>query len=420
MRRAYKYRLYPNANQLRELEQQLETHRRLYNQALAQRINAYTACQLGIRWKPLSVIDQQHWFKDENKRNPWYGRISADAALATLRRLDRSYQNFFRRVKQRAAKVGFPRFKAKERFDSIEYPHAGTNNGIGLIESRLRVKHVGNIKVKLHRPIEGQIKTASLKLEAGKWFVMFSCDLGDVQVEPSTNPAVGIDVGIESFAYTSDGESIPNPSYLKKELPELRRRSRTVARRRKGGSNRRKAVRRLRATHVRVKNLRREYHHQTSLKLVRRYGVIAMESLNVRGMLKSRWMSRAISDAGWSAFMSTLKCKAESAGVEIVEVNPSYTSQQCSGCGALISKKLRERTHHCDQCGLVLHRDENAARNILARALQVRTGPAGPQREGLKRSCPENSIFANRSTVTANRGVAKIPKRRIWEKTGVS
>ena len=389
MRRAYKYRLYPNTNQQRELEQQLETHRRLYNEALRQRINAYTAYQLGVRWKPLGNFEQTRWFRDENKRNPWYGKISADAGIATLRRLDRSYQNFFRRVKEGAIKVGFPRFKARGHFDSFQYPHAGTNNGIKLLnDSRLRITSVGTIKIKIHRPIVGNIKTAAIKLEAAKWFVIFSCDLGEVEVAPSTNPSVGLDVGIESFAVSSYGESFANPSYLKKELPELRRQGRALARKHKGGSNRRKAVRRLRACYVRVANRRREHRHQLSHQLVRRYGFIAVESLNVRGMMGNRRLSRAISDAGWSAFMGALRYKAESAGVAFVEVDPKGTSQQCSGCGAVIRKELWIRTHCCVQCGLVLHRDENAARNILARALQVRTGPAGLNEKGLSARVP--------------------------------
>jgi putative transposase len=239
------------------------------------------------------------------------------------------------------------------------------------------VTNVGFIKVKLHRPIEGKIKTVSLKREAGRWYVVFSCDLGPVKVEPSTNPPVGIDVGIESFLTTSDGEHEPNPRYQKTALPELRRAQRSLARKRKGGKNRRKSKRKVAKIHARVKRLRREHYHQVALKLVRRYGLIAAEGLNVQGMLRSGWMSRAISDAGWSGFLETLRSKAESAGVAFVEVDARGTSQQCSACGAEVRKGLSVRWHDCGHCGLSLHRDENAARNILARGLQARTGPAG-------------------------------------------
>ncbi len=368
MRRAYKYRLWTNANQERELGIMLETHRRLYNYMLNMRIASWECDRLSINYQ------FQSWcFKGLRQENPYMARLNFSSAQATMRRLDKAYQNFFRRVKAGEAKAGFPRFKGKGRFESIEYPAYG--DGIRLNGDRLRVQHVGVIKVKLHRPHEGTIKTATLKLEGDKWFLVLSCDLGDVAVPKSTNPPVGIDVGLESFLSTSDGEHVENPRFLKKELPELRRAGRAVSRKKKGGSNRRKAVRRLRRRHARVRNLRHEHHHKTALKLVRRYGLVAVEGLNVRGMVKNHCLARAISDAGWSGFRSILKSKAESAGVEVVEVDPAYTSQVCSSCGQLVQKALSERWHTCD-CGCSLQRDVNAAKNILARGL-VRTEPVG-------------------------------------------
>ena len=278
-------------------------------------------------------------------------------------RLDKAFANFFRRVKEKATKVGYPRFKARDRFDSILFPSHG--DGIRLTGNRLRVQHVGMIRVKLHRPVEGEIKTLSLKREAGKWYVVASCDLGDVKVEPSALPPVGIDVGLESFLTTSNGTHEPNPRYLKTALPELRCAGRAVARKQKGGTNRRKAVRRLQKVHVRVKNLRREHHYQVACRLVLAYGLIAVESLNIHGMLRSHRFSRAISDAGWSGFLSVLRCQAEKAGASFVEVDPRGTSQECSGCGQEVRKDLSVRKHNCPHCGLSIHRDHNAALNIL-------------------------------------------------------
>lgn len=381
MRLAYKYRLYPTANQARDLGIMLETHRRIYNDALAARKEAYET-----RGETLSEQELRLRFKAAKEAgNEFYARVTVDSVDATIRRLKRSYENFFRRVK-RGEKPGFPRFKARGRFDSIEYPHYG--NGIRLVGGRLRVLHVGSIKAKVHRPTEGEIKTARLKLEDDRWFVVLSCDLGEVAAPAALRPAVGIDVGIESFGFTSDGESIPNPRYLKKELPELRRRGRAVSRKRKGGKNRRKAVARLRRVHARVANLRREHWHQLSCKLVRRYGLIAVERLNVKGMIRNRRLARAISDAGWSAFQEAVRYKAERAGVAYVEIDPRNTSQVCSGCGALVPKPLTQRWHGCPHCGLSLHRDHNAARNILALALQARTGPAELNAKGSSAHVP--------------------------------
>ncbi len=370
MYKAFKFRLYPNANQERELKIMLETHRRLYNACLEQRKLAYAEDGISI-----GFFQQSAWYTNQRCANKWFANINAHGAYGTMRRLDRAFQAFFRRVKAKE-KPGYPRFKAKGRFSSVTFPHYG--NGIKLLkDGKLRVQHVGKLKVKQHRPIEGQIKTVTLKLQNNKWYVVFSCDLGEVKVEPSKNPLIGIDVGIESFYTTSDGHHEPNPKYLKNELPALCRAGRAVSRKKKGGSNRRKAVHQLQRVHERIRNLRHDHRHKTALKLCRRYGLIAVERLNIKGMLRNRRLSRAIADVSWGGFLATLQHKAESTGVVVVSVNARGTSQQCSGCGREVRKELRVRKHKCPHCGLVLHRDENAARNILARALLARTGPAG-------------------------------------------
>lgn len=367
MRKAFKFRLYPTANQERELGIMLETHRRLYNAALEQRKSAYEDDGISVNYNYQSA-----WFKNMRSANPWYANANFSSAQATLRRLDKAYGAFFRRTRE-GGKLGYPRFKARDRFGSVEFPAYG--DGIRLLaDDRLRVQHVGKIKVKVHRPVEGIVKTATIENEADRWFVILSCDLGDVDVPASKNPSVGIDVGIEHFLTTSDGEHFPNPRYLGKELPELRRRSRAVSRKKLRGSNRSKAVVRLRSLHWRIKNLRHDHRHKVSLNLCRRYGTIGVERLNIRGMVRNPHLSRAISDAAWGGFLETLKRKAESAGVQVVEVDPRGTSQICSGCGAEVKKALSVRVHRCKGCDLVLHRDVNAARNILARA---RMGPVG-------------------------------------------
>lgn len=368
MRRSFKYRLWTNANQERELEIALETHRRLYNACLDCRQMAYECFGASITY-----ADQSRWFKGQRAVNPYFARLNFSSAQATMRRLDKAFRAFFRRAKA-GQKAGYPRFKGRDRFDSIEFPAYG--DGIRLIGTKLRVQHAGMIRVKLHRPIEGTVKTVALKREAGKWYVVFSCELPDVPIIPTDKQPVGIDVGLEKFLATSDGRQEPNPRYLKDALPELRRAGRSVSRKRRGGSNRRKAVKRLRKAHARVKNLRREHHHQTALKLVRRHGLIAVERLSVSNMLKNDRLSRAISDAGWSGFLLTLRSKAESAGVAFVEVDARGTSQECSSCGQVVRKDLSQRWHSCE-CGCSLDRDENAARNVLARGLLAWTKPAG-------------------------------------------
>jgi putative transposase len=369
MRRTYKFRLFTNINQDRELAIMLESHRRLYNTCLDQRITAYQTTQVGI-----SYHEQSAWFKAQRAINPYFARLNFSTAQATMRRLDKAYMAFFRRCKM-GKTPGFPRFKARDRFNSINFPRHG--DGIRLNDNRLRVQHVGVIRCKVHRRVEGTIKTVALKREGDKWFLMLSCDLGDGHVIPSALPAVGIDVGLENFLTTSAGEVVTNPRFLKKELPALRRAQRAVSRKKKGSANRRKARKTVRVMHARVANLRREHHFKTALSLVRCYGLIAVERLNIQGMLRSHWMSRAISDAGWASFLEILSHKAESAGATVVAVNPRGTSQRCCGCDTEVRKALSIRKHACPHCGLTLHRDENAARNILARGLLARMGPVG-------------------------------------------
>jgi len=368
MRRSYKYRLWTNANQNRELGIMIESHRRLYNACLDQRKTAYDTGKRSVRY-----TEQSAWFTGQRAVNPYFARLNFSSAQDTMRRLDKAFTAFFRRLKS-GEKPGYPRFKGRDGYDSFTFPAHGV--GCRLTGNRLRVQYIGVLRVKLHRPHQGIIKTVTIKREAGKWYVVLSCDLGDVAVSPSELPPVGIDVGLSHFLATSDGETEPNPRFLKETLPRLRRAGRSVSRKNKGGKNRRKAVRRLARIHARVKNLRREHHHQVALKIVRRYGLVAVESLNIRGMLRNGRLARSIADAGWSGFLQTLRCKAESAGATYVEVDPRGTSQECSACGAMVPKDLSCRTHACTSCSLVLDRDVNAALNILARGL-ARTGPAG-------------------------------------------
>lgn len=381
MRRAFKFRLWTDANQERELEMMLETHRRLYNICLDFRQVAYDVYGASINY-----ADCSRWFKHQRALNPYFARLNFSSAQATMRRLDKTFAAFFRRVKA-GEKPGYPRFNGGDRFDSFEFPAYG--DGIRLNGERLRVQNVGVIRVKLHRPIEGKIKTVTLKREAGKWYVVFSCDLGDVKVEPKTGPAVGIDVGLSSFLTTSGGEKEPNPRYQKDALPDLRRKQRGLSRKKKGGKNRRKARKEVAKTHARVANLRREHHHQTALKLVRRYGFIAVESLSIKNMLGNDRLARAISDVAWGNFLLTLRSKAESAGVVFVEVNAWGTTQECSACGQVVPKDLSQRWHLCD-CGCSLDRDENAARNILARGLLAWTKPVEPNVGGCPKRAPRS------------------------------
>ena len=322
----------------------------------------------------VNYSDCSRWFKSQRVANPYFARLNFSSAQTTMRRLDKAFSRFFSRVKAKQGRAGYPRFKGKDKFNSITFPRHG--DGIRLIGNRLRVQHVGTIRVKLHRPVQGVIKTVTVRREAGKWYVIVDCEIPDTSIGQSALPPAGIDVGLTAFLTTSTGTIEPNPRYLKNALPRLRVATRSVSRKKRKGKNRSKAGRKLQGIHIRVKNSRREHHFQVANRLVLAFGMIAVESLNIKKMLKNNRLSRAISDAGWSSFLSILKHKAESAGVQFVEVDPAGTTQQCSRCHREVPKDLSVRWHDCPHCGLSLSRDHNAALNILERGL-ARTGPAG-------------------------------------------
>jgi putative transposase len=234
VRKAFKFRLYPNKYQAGRLAFTLDLHRRIYNDALGWRKASWERNHKGVSYGTQSAA-----LKGLRASSSLFKDLNFSSCQGTLRRLDRSYQNFFRRVKA-GEKPGYPRFKADSQFSSVEFPSYG--DGIKLVDGKLRIQAVGLIKVKMHREIEGKINTVQIKREAGKWYAVFSCDLGDVAVTPSQNKPVGVDVGLEYFLTTSDGDHVKNPRVQKKELTKLRRQQRSVSRKKLGGRNRRKAV----------------------------------------------------------------------------------------------------------------------------------------------------------------------------------
>jgi putative transposase len=347
----------------------METHRRLYNAALEERRAVYEAEK-----RTLSYGEQSAQLKGARKENPYLARTNFSSTQATLRRLDRAFKAFFRRVKAGDA-PGYPRFKGIDRFKLIEFPSYG--DGCRLKQNgRLYLQHVGHIKVKLHRPVEGTIKTVCVKRSCAKWYIVFVCDVGDVPRPSKDGPAVGIDLGLKSFLATSDGDTVDPPRYFQNSEQKLRRAQRALSRKKKDSGRRRKARERVAKLHEKTANQRRDFHHKQARKLVDGYGLIVHEALNVRSIARSR-LAKSAHDAGWARFLSILQQKAEEAAVTVVAVDPKNTTQRCCQCGALpeCKKALSVRTHSCEQCGYTADRDVNAAKNILGlgRSLQAQT-----------------------------------------------
>ena len=362
MRKAFLYRLYVNETQSDKLDNLLRLARQLYNAALQQRRDAWK-----YQHKSLNYYDQANQLKEVRNEIPEFAQLNFSATQDMLRRLDKSFKAFFRRVKT-GEKAGFPRFKSRDRFDSITFPTYG--DGIKIKGNRLYVQNVGLLKIKMHRVLEGEINTVTIKRECGKWYVVFS-DTVEIKPLPVSDRTVGIDVGLKSFAVTSDSEYIENPRYLKEAEAALRVSQRSVSRKKKGGNNRRKAVKLLAKKHLHVKRQRADFAHKIADNLVKNYGRIAVEDLRIKNMVRNHHLARSISDAGWGQFVSILSYKAEYAGREFVQVNPNGTSQICSGCGATVKKNLSTRVHNCPACGLSLNRDFNAALNIKRLGLSL-------------------------------------------------
>ena len=372
MKRTFQYRLYPSRTQAEALDFLLWQTRNVYNAGLEQRINTYKETGKGIGYTA-----QWTHFRDERHANPeTLGKLNATSVQQTLRRLDKTFSAFFRRVKA-GEKPGFPRFKGRSFFCSMEYTYS---DGCKLRTTEGRpmfyVQNVGEIKIKLHRsvPDDANIKHVILKRTLGKWYVFLMLDMPDVEPAAHEGPAVGVDVGLSSLLTFSDGETVENPRWFRGNLKRLRVCQRRTSRRKKGSHRRRKAGRQAAALHDRIKNQRSDFWHKTTRKAVNNYSLIAIEDLSLGFMRKNPHLALSASDAGLGMFRQLLCLKAENAGCKVVAVNPKNTSQICSGCGQIVPKALSVRVHACS-CGLTLDRDVNAALNILrlGRSLQALT-----------------------------------------------
>jgi putative transposase len=386
-RTTYKEKLRPTPAQERALEAVLWHCRTLYNVALEQRITAWQRCHVSV-----SRYQQEAELKAIRAELPEYAAIHSHVRQDVLARLDKTYQAFFRRV-QAGEKAGFPRFQGRERWHSFTYKEYG--NGARLDYGALVLSKIGRIAVRWSRPVQGSIKTVTISREADGWYVCCSCAAVPTVPLPRTGEETGIDVGLKVFLITADGEPTENPRHYRTAERALKKAQQRVCRRKKGSKRRRKAVRALAKQHQHVRRQRSDFHHKTALALVRAYDTIYVEAIQPanlsrrpapkqdehgtyqhNGASQKAGLNKSIHDAGWGHFLSILAFKAAWAGKRVDAVPPAYTTQECSGCGKRIYKSLSVRTHVCTTCGLILDRDENAAKNIQWRGQRLRGVPA--------------------------------------------
>ena len=364
-KKTFRYRLYPTADQRDVLDGQLRICCELYNAALQERRDAWRMARVSIRF-----VQQSAQLPAIKVDRPDVAGVYSQVLQDVLHRVDKAFGGFFGRVR-RGERAGFPRFRAARRFDSLTYPQLG----FAVDDRHLTVSKVGAIKIKLHRPIDGTVKTLTIKREAGKWFACFSVD-----VEPAPLPVsvetIGVDVGLTHFATLSDGTKIANPRHARRAEAKMRRAQRRIARRRRGSAGRREAVRLFQSAQAHVRHQRADVQHKLARSLVDRYGLIAVEDLNIKG-LAAGMLAKSVQDASWSAFVDKLAYKAEHAGRVLVKVDPRGTSQHCT-CGAHVPKTLSQRWHQCVECGLSAARDHVAAQLILWRGLRLQSETWAP------------------------------------------
>ncbi|MFD4262355.1 RNA-guided endonuclease InsQ/TnpB family protein [Streptomyces sp. NPDC058534] len=396
MIRAYKFLMRPTVGQQAALGEMLRDHRSLYNGALQERRDAYrhvsktsvTYGQQSAQLKEIRAFDPER-----------HGRWSFSSQQATLRRLDKAFAAFFRRVKS-GEKPGYPRFRGVNWFDTVDFPKDGDGCHWDSTPhdpvTRVRLQGVGHVKVNQHRAVVGKVKTVSVKREGRKWFVVLTAEQAQPEPLAATGSVVGIDMGIVSFLTDSGGVHVENPRHARKAAAKLEAAQRALSRhpRRKAHKrtrNHQRAVEKVAALHGKVRRQRLDHAHKTALGLVREHDFIAHEDIKIRNMSQTAQpkpdpdkpgaflpngaaakagLNRSIADAGWGVFLTILHAKAESAGREVIAVDPRNTSRTCPECGHTAKEnRPTQEKFHCVSCGHQAHADEVGATNVLRAGL---------------------------------------------------
>lgn len=359
---AYKFRIYPTKSQEHMLIQTLDTCRHLYNDSLDER-NKYH----------FGFFDQKKLLTQRRKEDKYLKQIHSQVAQNVVLRLDKAFQAFFLHLTK------YPKFKRNTKYNSFTYPqYGGFRFDENKKKSRIRLAMIGSIKIRLHREPIGTPKACTVIRDIDQWFVCITTEVdnvGDVDKETSVsmnnnNTSVGIDLGLTTLATLSDGKEFENPRHLQQSVTKIKQQQRNLSRKTKGSNNRRKARILLAKTWRKVRRQRDDTAHKISRHLADNYETIVFEDLKIPQMVKNHNLASAIMDAAWGKLRLLTAYKAEQRGGQVMLVDPSGTTQKCSGCGNVVPKDLSERMHECPYCGLCIGRDLNSAREILQRGLE--------------------------------------------------
>jgi putative transposase len=387
MRRAYVFRLRPTARQHVALAACVEAHRELYNAALQERRDAWAHSKTRINYG-----DQSAQLTGIRAARPDQAVWSFSSQQATLRRLNKAFGGFFRRVKA-GQTPGYPRFKGKARFDSVEWPKDGDGARWLPEAKRVYLQGIGQVNVHRHRQVQGRVKTIQVKRQGRRWMLVLSCEGVPTNPLPATGRQGGIDVGIVRYATLSDGTGVDNPRWGRAAGDRLAAAQQRLARAKRRSKNRERRRETVGARHRKIANQRKDFHHKQARALVERYDLLVVEDLQIANMLRrvkpvpdphnpgqylpngaaaKTGLSRSISDAGWGRFVSILRAKAEDAGRTWIEVDPRHTSDGCENCGyAAAENRVTQAEFECHRCTHRAPADEHAARNILRAGLAL-------------------------------------------------
>jgi putative transposase len=382
----------PTARQHVALAACVESHRELYNAALAERRYAWTRSKARIRYG-----DQSSQLSEIRAARPDVAIWSFSSEQATLRRLNKAFGGFFRRVKA-GQTPGYPRFKGRYRFDSVEWPKDGDGARWHPDQRRVYLQGIGHVKVTMHREVQGRVKTIQIRRDGRRWMLILSCDDVPPNPLPATGRQAGADMGITSFATISDGRHVDNPRWSRSAALRLAATQRRLSRAHRGSKNRVRRRQTVATRHRKIANRRRDFHHKIARQFVERYDLIVVEDLEIANMLRrakpvpdqdnpgaflpngsaaKTGLSRSISDAAWGQFISILRAKAEDAGRTWIEVDPRHTSDRCEACGhAAPENRLTQADFVCQACTHSAQADEQAARNILRVGLALHAAQA--------------------------------------------
>ncbi len=385
MRKAYKFRVYPNEEQRRILERTLQTCRILYNGLLAERREIYRA----TGHSP-SYYKQKRSLTGRKLNNPYMRQVHSQVLQDVALRLQRAFTNFFTGIKE-DRKASYPRFKGRNRYDSFTCPQYG--NGVMLRNGRLVLSKIGDVRIFQHRPIPPNttVKTCTIRRDINKWYACFTVDMDDdVKPQRRRKPQIGIDLGLNSLVTLSNGENVSPPKFLRKMEKKLKREQRRLSRKKKHSKNWMRQAVKVAMFHRKVRLQRMDFNHKLSRRFVNRFGVIVFERLRIQNMVKNHRLAKSIADASWGQLQMFTSYKAAEAGAIVKFVDPYDTTADCSNCGLHVPKTLSERIHKCPNCGFMLDRDWNAAVNILnhvgwgtAESTPVETAPLlQPRMEG--------------------------------------